>query len=80
MKYLLQMQEHQHTSKIAIKHTFYQNTKQTSSANRRSILKFFLIPITSVFSEVSTLVFLIRGAVQWEMADHWVDNWHQRLL
>jgi hypothetical protein len=32
MKYLLQMQEHQHTSKIAIKHTFYQNTKQTSSA------------------------------------------------
>jgi hypothetical protein len=40
-----------------------------------SILKFFLIPITSVFSEVSTLVFLIRGAVQWEMADHWVNNW-----
>jgi hypothetical protein len=32
MKYLLQMQEHRHTSKIAIKHTFYQNTKQTSSA------------------------------------------------
>jgi hypothetical protein len=28
----LQMQEHRHTSKIAIKHTFYQNTKQTSSA------------------------------------------------